>query len=60
VKARVWHDQDIPDRPWRYIVRVPGPGRGFKVIGGAARTHPEALEQLRAIWVEHSPEREAS
>jgi hypothetical protein len=60
--ARIWFEplDSDPAHPWRYVIRIPAHS-GHRVIGGCANTWGAAVEQLRAIWVEHSPDhREAS
>ena len=64
MSAKIWHEACCdPQHPWRYIIRVPMEHGYARVMGGRARTWAEAVDQLRAIWAEHSPppgRREAS
>jgi hypothetical protein len=57
--ARIWHDPDLAnERPWGFLVRIPSRGGDYKVVGGSARTHAEAMEQIREAWNEHTPDQQ--
>lgn len=56
--ARIWHDPGIPDKPWGYLIRIPGRGNDYKVVGGSARTHAEAMAEIREAWAEHTTDQQ--